>query len=159
LSVAGCCRPSFRLEDAESRRLRTVYDSVDFFRYAVRLERWDVVYEMLSPRSQAWVDEQFGKFAFDNFAAGLKYRRLDKDAPPELADLTISELIHRSQIVSIEPDERSPRSLAHVQLFYKTPSGKLIPPDKTNFPLVNARRPAESYDRWTVGLLEWLEGR
>ncbi len=147
LAVAGCCGPEHRLEDMRSRELATPYDAVDFFRTAVRYGDWEAVYEALSPRTKEWVEKEIGRFGFETFAGGLKYKRLDKNAPPEVADLTLEELIHRSQIVTIESEDRR---RWRVQLYYKP-----IPPAKTNFPLVKVGEGKTV--RWTIGLYEWMQ--
>ena len=151
LGAAGCCSAPYKLEDMRSASLRTPYNTVDYFRAAVRLGDWEAVYGMLSPESKAYVDREVGRWAFETFAAGLKYKRLDRKAPPEVAELTVAELIHRSEIVAIRPDDlRS--DLWWIQLYYKP-----IPPDKTRFKLINVARSGEQ-SRWTVGLLESLNG-
>lgn len=160
LLVTGCCGPDKRLEDMRSAALETPYDTVDYFRYAVRLGDWEAVYDTLSPRTKEYVDDKFGRFAFETFAGGLEYGEVDRNAPPEVKDLPIEDLLHRAQIVLIEPgdperDPANPRAppkvrTYRVQLYYKP-----IPPAKTNFPLIKVGEGKGA--RWTVGLYEWMQ--
>jgi hypothetical protein len=148
--AAGCC--SAQPLDVHATRainLRTPWNTVDVFRYAIRVGDWEAVYDMLSPETQKWVDEEVGRFAFETFFGGLKYRRLDKDAPPEVADMEVAELVHRAEIIAVRADDVD-EGLWWVQLYYKP-----IPPAKTRFPLVNTAKKGET-PRWTVGLYEWL---
>jgi len=133
-----------------SRNLASPYDTVDYFRTAVRYDDWDAIFKIVSPKTQDWVKREVGEFAFKTFASGLKYKRVDPKAPPEVADLTLAELVHRSEIldVSWDPSLKGFR----VQLLYPP-----IPPGKTNFPLVNAPLPGQKTDRWTVGIFEWKQ--
>lgn len=153
LAVSGCCAPTYPLDTMRAKNLRTPWNTVDYFRYAVRLGDWDAVWEVLSPRSQEYFEEKIGRFAFSTFAGGFNYRRLDKDAPPEVADLALAELIHRSEVTQIRADDVEPEKIWRVQLYYRP-----IPPSRTNFPLMNAAPPGDTA-RWTVGLAEWIEGR
>jgi hypothetical protein len=147
LAFAGCCGPELKLEDMRSKNLSTPWNAVDYFRTAVRYGDWEAVYETLSPGSQAWIEQNVGRFAFETFAANYKYGRLDKDAAPEVANLSLAELLHRSEILKLEElvHDRTWR----VQLYYDP-----IPPDKTDFVLVNAPRQGSRARRWTVELFK-----
>jgi len=156
----GCvCGPDVMpLEEMHAKNLRTPQNTLDFVRTAVRYDDWDAIYECLSPASQAWVDAEVGRFAFKSFFGGLKLKRLDKDAPPEYAELTVADLLHRSEILRVEADARAPRDLWWVQLYLRI-GARPMPMDKTRFPLVRVPA-AKAGDpaRFTVGLKEWADG-
>jgi hypothetical protein len=157
LALACGCSHAYKLSDMESRKLKSPYDTVDYFRAAVRAEDWDALYAMLSPKSQQWIDDEYGHgFLFKLGVGDLKYGTLDKDAAPEVKDMTVWELVHRARILKIEPDDDDPGRW-WVQLVYDPLPGKppLIDPKNTRFPLVNAPTP-EQKRRFTVGLFEWL---
>lgn len=152
--VAGC--NSFHLIDMESRRLKSPYDAIDYFRYAVRLEEWDEVVEATSPRTQQYIDEHYGRGAgFKLAVGGIKVVELFPKAPTAVAEMTVWQLVHRSRILKVDTDDARPGGF-RVQLVYDPEGKPLIDPKKTNVPLINAPRPGEAR-RFTVGIYEWIQ--
>jgi hypothetical protein len=155
--AAGCCTPPRPLEDMHARNLRTPLNTLDYFRTAIRYRDWDAAYATLSPRSQAYVDEKVGRWVFATFAEDAKLEDLDDKAPREYRDLTLGDLVHRSEILRVDPDADRPDRV-RVQLYLSIGAAP-IPTEKTRIPLIRVHpaKPGERA-RWTVGLIEWLEG-
>jgi hypothetical protein len=153
VAFSGCASFEYPLDTMEARHLRTPQDAVEYFRTCIRYDDWEALFETLSPKTQKWIEEQYGRFAFETFGDGLKYGKLDKDAPPELADKPIAELIHEATVLYIRPEK--PLKVMRVQLSHPLVKDR----EKTNFPLVNVNPPNAEWPRWTFGLLEWIQGQ
>ncbi|GIW73364.1 MAG: hypothetical protein KatS3mg102_2906 [Planctomycetota bacterium] len=152
--ASGCCATGGC--DADSlpltRHLESVYDTVDFVRYAVRWRCWDALYEVLSARTREHGGPDggpLGRFDFTFAFPRATYGDLDPHAPPELRDVKLAWIVHKSQILNVVENFPRPGE-ARVFLRYEP-----IELSRLGFPLINegtAERP-----RWTLGLVEWAE--
>jgi hypothetical protein len=167
IGAAGCCGPELRLADMHAKSLTSPYDTLDYFRAAIRFDDLDALWPTLSPHSQ----EEIAKLAkvpifvfeglFASYIRDLRMRDLYEGTTPpaEYADLRVIDLIHRAQISSIERDRRRPGELVWVQLYLRI-GEKPIPTSETLIPLIRVPggKPGVRA-RWTVGVIEWREWR
>lgn len=147
--AAACNRATFRVADMQARFLDTPYDTIDYFRYAMREREWDAVYDTLSTKTQEWLEEKYlGRFGFRNFAESRELADFDLriKVPAELREMKLVELIHRASVLSVEISKDY--STATVYLRY----GRLSP---QAVPLLNEKT-KDGKDRWTVGIYEWV---
>jgi hypothetical protein len=152
LALASGCGPSFRVEDMAAKSLRTPYDTIDYFRYALRREDWGAVYHSLSAETRRYIDEHWlGRAFFGSVFARKELDDIDPHAPPTLAHMKVVELIHRAETLSIEEREKE----TIVQLYYQSPENpseflaEAIP--------ILPERDADGKVRWRVGIAEWLK--
>ncbi len=158
--VAGCCGTPFEVEDMAARNLATPYNTLDYFRYALRREAWDAVYRTLSNETRAFIEEKWlGRALFGQVFARKELEDVDPHAPEAVRHMRIVELIHRAETINVvvEPVDpatgRPRRGLAIVYLFYE-PYGRVEP-----FVLVEEAAPGGRGREWHVGIREWLRER
>jgi hypothetical protein len=147
---AGCCGTDFPVATMEARRLATPYDTMDYFRYALRMEDWSAVYDCLSAETRAFIDEKWlGRALFGRVFAGKELEDVDPHAPDAVRHMKVVDLIHRAQTLNVEVEPRdaktgAPRKGVAIVWLYYEPYGHAEP-----FVLVEE-------DRWRVGIREWL---
>jgi hypothetical protein len=154
LLTGGCCATGACGEDAlpRTQRLETVYDAVDFVRYAVRSGCWDALYDALSTstRERGGPDgEPLSRFDFGFAFPRATYGDVNLKAPPELEAVKLGEIVHASQIINVVEDYPQP-GMAYVFLKYEP-----IPERRLSFPLIDEG--TGSAHRWTLGLYEWAQ--
>jgi len=148
LFAAGCCTPRFRLEDMRAGSLRTPYDTLDYFFYALRLEDWDSLYSTFSARTREYIDEHwFGRQLYGKFFAAKELEEFDPHAPEALRQMLVVDLIHRAEVLNVVVDDEKRR--ATVYLYY--------PPLVEAVPLIDEG--TKNKPAWRVGIAEWLERR
>jgi hypothetical protein len=162
--AAGCCSTDYRLEDMAAKNLETAFNTLDYFRYAVRLEAWGAVYECLASEDKAYLREQYGLdptvidlAAFGSVLSRRTVEDFSPHAPAAVRELPLLQFIHRAETwnVLVEPPDpktgRPRKGIALVYLYY-------APLDPEAFVLVKEKGPAEK-TVWRVSILEWLRRR
>lgn len=165
IALSGCCSRNFKLEDMEAKNLFTPFDTLDYFRYALRTENWGAVYECLSKNDKDYLEEKHGlKPTFvDLMAFGrvLKRRTIEDfapHAPDEVREMPLVDLIHRAETWNVVVEPPDPKTglarkgIAIAYLYYK-PYGSVEP-----FVLVE-EPDAGGKKRWRVDIQRWLEER
>lgn len=155
LFVAGCCGTEFKVEDMQAKRLRSAFDTLDYFRYALRQSDWDAVYMCLSTETRKYIDDKFlGRTFYGTILAKKELEDFPGLAAPEsLRHMKLVQLIHRAETLNII-EKSDARTL--VTLYYESPEKKTDWIMKA-IPLL-LEKDEKGSERWTVAVAEWLEG-
>lgn len=152
---SGCCSSFGGCREDElprTRRLETVFDTLDFVRYAARAGCWDALYDALSTRTREHGgpdNEPLDRFDFRFAFPRATYGDIDPNAPETLRDVKLREIVHASQILNVVEDYPRP-GMAYVFLRYDP-----VPERRLAFPLIDEG--TADQHRWTLGLYEWAQ--
>ena len=167
----SCCSFDALAMVPQSSQLQTPYDTLDFFRFCVRHELWDEVYESLSTETRRVLIEDetgnatFSRIEFSVVFPRLTYGRIDKAAPEELEDIKVVDVLKNGSILSVDEvvdrvflGPRRPWSAWQVLLLYEEPATEeggekvMLPLHLSVMMLVDEG--TDDAPRWTLGVVE-----
>jgi hypothetical protein len=170
---SACCTFNALELVPQSQKLETPYDTLDFFRFCVRHELWDEVYDSLSTETRKVLFEDetgnatFSRLEFSVVFPRLTYGRIDPSAPEELQDIRVVDVLRNGSILSVdEVVDRAflgprPRGSAwQVLLLYREPATEegreevMLPLHLSVMMLIDEG--TEDAPRWTLGVVETI---